>query len=121
MWELDPRGGDWTLRWTSSHSTFRGMAIDRNGFAWAAANGPCGLVQYDIENDQIVNDAIALPGCGTPVGVSIDVDDYVWVVDQTYKVDPETYETELVTGLISPYTYSDMTGAGLGLVVAPQG
>jgi hypothetical protein len=48
----------------------------------------------------------------------------VWVVDknaeQAYKVDPETYEiVTIVTGLVDPYTYSDMTGHGLGLVAGP--
>ena len=39
-----------------------------------------------------------------------------------YKVDPETYQVLLqVMGLNQPYTYSDMTGAGLDLVVNPQG
>ena len=30
------------------------------------------------------------------------------------KVDPETYQIEIgtVTGLVGPYTYSDMTGRG---------
>ncbi len=125
LWHLDPESGDWTLEFSSAHTIFRGMAIDRDGYAWVAANSPCGLVQYDVENHQVVSDDIELPDCGTPVGVSVDVDGYVWVVDQgaerAYRVDPETHEAVFVDGLISPYTYSDMTGAGLGLVVFPQG
>ena len=66
-----------------------------------------------------------MPGCGTPVGVSIDFEGFVWVVDQNgtaYKVDPNTYQVVLtVAGLVGPYTYSDMTGAGLDLVVNPPG
>ena len=66
----------------------------------------------------------ALAGCVAPVGVSIDVEGYVWVVDQganaAFKVDPETYQVLLtVGGLVAPYTYSDMTGQGLQLVL-PQ-
>lgn len=68
--------------------------------------------------------AIALPGCVQPVGVSIDVEGYVWIVDQganqAFKIDPDPYQVQLsVVGLFQPYTYSDMTGAGLNLVVNP--
>jgi hypothetical protein len=52
------------------------------------------------------------------------VEGYVWVVDRgaevAYKVDPGTKQVALtVTGLVEPYTYSDMTGHGLGLVANP--
>jgi hypothetical protein len=57
------------------------------------------------------------------VGVSIDVEGSVWVVDRganvAFKVQPDSYTVETVEGLVGPYTYSDMTGAGLGLVVNP--
>jgi hypothetical protein len=36
-----------------------------------------------------------------------------------YEVDPSDLAAVTVDGLESPYTYSDMTGAGLGLVVGP--
>ncbi len=103
--------------------TLRGTMIDRNGQLWAAANSPCALVQFDLASRTIVNANIALGGCGTPVGVSIDVDGFVWVPDQganlAFKVDPTTYAFTTTLGLIQPYTYSDMTGAGLGLVTNP--
>jgi hypothetical protein len=71
----------------------------------------------------LVNDQIPLPGCDDPVGISIDAEGYVWVPDRgadlAYKVHPMTYATVTVSGLVAPYTYSDMTGAGLGLVVNP--
>jgi streptogramin lyase len=103
--------------------SLRGIMIDREGMAWAAANSPCALIQFDTASRLFVNANIALPGCGTPVGVSIDVDGFVWVPDQganlAYKVDPITYTSTQTMGLIQPYTYSDMTGAGLGLVTNP--
>ena len=47
----------------------------------------------------------------------------MWIVDKgnkAFKVNPDTYKVELVvTGLVNPYTYSDMTGQGLQLVL-PQ-
>ncbi len=66
---------------------------------------------------------VPLPGCQTPVGVSIDAEGFVWVVDQggwAYKVDPDTYAAQMVGGLNGPYTYSDMTGAGLKQQILPQ-
>ena len=39
-----------------------------------------------------------------------------------YKVDPDSYDVvNTVEGLVQPYTYSDMTGSGLDLVVNPPG
>jgi len=104
----------------------RGIQIDREGRAWAAGNSPCGLVELDVATRTVVNQQVALTGCGTPVGVSIDVDGYVWSPDQSaglaFKLDPDTKMVVLtVPGLVGPYTYSDMTGAGLGLVTNPPG
>jgi hypothetical protein len=107
---------------TTGHGSLRGIAIDENGNAWIAANDPCDLVHYDVATGVFTN--VPLAGCGTPVGVSIDVDEFVWVVDQgsnlAYKVDPVARTVVLTaTGLVGPYTYSDMTGAGLDLVTNP--
>ena len=107
-------------------TSLRGCAADQAGRLWAAANNPCGLVEIDMATQSQVGAQIDLPGCVTPVGVSIDVEGFVWVVDsggdQAYKVDPVTHAVELlVENLITPYTYSDMTGAGLNLVSGPQG
>jgi hypothetical protein len=108
-------------------SCLRGLQVDSNGIAWIARNLPCGLATIDteVEPPQILDDAIPLPGCGTPVGVSIDAEGYVWVVDQdanrAFKVDPGTYAVVAeVTGLVNPYTYSDMTGAGIAAQIQPQ-
>ena len=105
-------------------SRLRGLMVDANGFAWAAANDPCGAVQLDVNTHELVNAAIELPGCDDPVGVSIDSDGFVWLPDRgadvAYKVEPTGYASEVtVTPLIAPYTYSDMTGFGLGLVTNP--
>jgi len=105
---------------------YRGMNIDREGRAWVAGNSPCRLAQFDVATDSVVNDAIPLPGCSDPVGVSVDAEGYVWVVDRgasvAWKVDPATQlVVATVAGLVSPYTYSDMTGQGLNLVVNPPG
>lgn len=100
-----------------------GVQIDQEGRVWGAANGPCRLIEADVMTKQFLKTDIVLPGCSQPWGVSIDNEGYVWVVDKAnkaYKVDPDSYEIKLiVTGLINPYTYSDMTGQGLQLVL-PQ-
>jgi hypothetical protein len=125
VYRLDVATGTFVTAATSN-ARYRGIQIDRQGRAWIAGNMPCRLSLVDAENDALVDDAIPLPGCGTPVGTSIDRDGFVWVVDQgtstAYKVDPDTHDVVLsVTGLVQPYTYSDMTGSGLDLVVNPPG
>ena len=103
---------------------FRGMMIDADGRAWIANNGSSYLVEVDTLTKTVSNSNVPLPGASTPVGISIDNEGKVWVVDQgasaAFKVDPDTYQVLLtVNGLYQPYTYSDMTGAGLGLVTFP--
>ena len=105
----------------------RGLQVDSNGVAWIAKNGPCGLAAIDTTVDPpvVIDGNIPLQGCSTPVGVSIDAEGFVWVVDQgasaAFKVDPETYQVvDQVGGLVSPYTYSDMTGAGINAQINPQ-
>jgi streptogramin lyase len=138
---LDANGHPWTAGWNGTVLHFdpntetfdeipiagdrrmRGLQVDRDGFAWIAANDPCGVVKIDTATVSLVDDSIALPGCGQPVGVSIDIDGAVWLPDRdnglAFKLDPVTLTSTQTTGLVSPYTYSDMTGAGLGLVTNP--
>jgi streptogramin lyase len=100
-----------------------GVAVDKEGRVWGAGTGPCRLVEADAATDTYTATNIALPGCGSPWGVSVDNENYIWVVDKqnkAYKVDPNTHNVELVFDkLVNPYTYSDMTGQGLQLVI-PQ-
>ncbi len=138
---IDAQGRPWTAGWSGMVTRFdptsdsfdvasvdngrrmRGLQVDREGTVWIAANDPCGAVSVDVETMSIINDNIVLPDCQGPVGVSIDVDGNVWLPDRegdkAYKLDPSTLQSTTVTGLVGPYTYSDMTGAGLGLVVNP--
>ncbi len=125
VYRLDVATGTFVTAATSG-ARYRGIQIDREGRAWIAGNIPCRLSLVDANTDTLVDDAIPLPGCATPVGTSIDRDGFVWVVDQgtstAYKVDPVSHDVlETVGGLVSPYTYSDMTGSGLDLVVNPPG
>ncbi len=105
---------------------YRGVAADSAGNIWVASNGPCGLMQIDAETKAVIKFHSAADfqnQCSTPVGVSIDVEGYVWMVDQAgwaWKIHPETYDKEMVLIVGDHYTYSDMTGGGLNAVVNPQ-
>lgn len=129
LYSLDAATGEWTDHGLAPANAgqqtrrLRGMMIDADHRAWIATNEPCGLALFDTKLRNWVNGLIPLPGCQSPVGISIDSESFVWVVDQNaqvaYKVDPNDYSSETVGGLIGPYTYSDMTGAGLKLQVDP--
>ncbi len=120
---FDPASAQFQTTATSDGRRMRGLQVDREGTVWIAANAPCGAISVDVETMAIINENIALPECVGPVGVSIDVDGSVWIPDRegdkAYKLDPTSLQSTTVTGLVGPYTYSDMTGAGLGLVVNP--
>jgi len=105
---------------------YRGLTVDREGRVWVAGNSPCRLTLFDALTDSEISDSIELPGCVDPVGTSVDRDGYVWVVDRgasvAWKIDPVFHIiVGMVNGLVNPYTYSDMTGQGLNLVVNPPG
>jgi len=94
-----------------------GIAQDLQGRIWAAIMD--GVIWVDMET-LAVGDTIPLPYSGQAKGVSADIDGYVWVTFQgdtnAYRIDPDTYAFETVTGLNDPYTYSDMTGGQISNV-----
>lgn len=104
----------------------RGIAIDGQKRVWAAtnaggANYGCGLVQIDGDTKTFVK-FHTLAECSTPVGVSIDPEGFIWVVDYAgwaFKINGDTLEMEKVTIADVHYTYSDMTGGGLKGVILP--
>jgi streptogramin lyase len=104
----------------------RGVAADTNREIWVASNSPCGLVHIDGNNNTVIKKLAAADfnnQCSTPVGVSIDVEGFVWMVDQAgwaWKIDPDDYSMEQVLIAGNHYTYSDMTGGGLNAVIVPQ-
>jgi streptogramin lyase len=124
VWRFEPGSETWTdYGPTGGPTRLRGLMVDADGSAWAAGNEPCALTRFDTEGGQYVDASIALPDCSEPVGVSIDYEGYVWVVDRganrAYKVDPDDYSTVTVEGLVAPYTYSDMTGVALDNIINP--
>ncbi len=108
-----------------SAENHRGIAVSSTGMVWAATNAGgthgCGLNQVDSNTNTFVQ-FHTFPECGTPVGVSIDVEGFVWMVDYNgwaYRIDPDTYEKVQVIIPGDHYTYSDMTGGGLVNAVIP--
>ena len=128
---LDPDGNPWMAGldgsvWRLSGGAFaeypydaeaylRGIATNPEGDVFAAVNEPCGLLR--IREGETTTDIIQIAGCAEPVGVSVDIDGYVWVIDRSasaaFKVDPTTDEVVGQVTVVLPYTYSDMTGVGL--------
>ncbi len=74
---------------------FRGMAIDRDGTAWVASHAvwtsaeppasACGLMRFDTILKEVVTPNIPFMGCETPLGISIDADGFVWIVDASRR------------------------------------
>lgn len=121
---FDFGSGAWTEIDDVGGERVNGIQVDRDGNVWGAGSEPCRLVRIDAATRNVIDDAIPLPGCDSPWGISIDGEGFVWVVDRgagAYKVDPATYVTQKFSGLSSPYSYSDMTGFALGLVADPPG
>lgn len=104
-----------------TNACHRGMAADEK-YVWVASNGPCGIVQIDRKARTLIKLHNTNP-CSTAIGVSIDTEKKVWLVDQggfAWKFDPENVPGMMKVDVAgSHYVYSDMTGGQL-LSVLPQ-
>ncbi len=104
-----------------TNACHRGVTADAK-YVWVASNGPCGLVQVDRESRTLIKFHNTNP-CSTAIGLSIDLEKNVWLVDQggfAWKFDPENVlGMKKVDVAGSHYVYSDMTGGQL-LSVVPQ-
>ncbi len=136
---VDPDGNPWmggcsgpvstydvaTNTWISipgTNACHRGMAVDHDFHVWVASNGPCGLVEVDGKTRTLVAQH-QLAQCSTPIGVSVDVDGYVWLVDEAgwaWKIDPQNVQAmQMMVVPGDHYVYSDMTGGQLKSVTPP--
>ena len=91
-----------------------GCMVDGNNTIWVGGNSN-NLIGFDVDTMQVTHD-ITTPGY--PKGVSVDYAGNIWAVSlgtDAWRVDPETEAVDTVSGLVSPYTYSDMTGYALQL------
>jgi len=119
----DVNSGQW-ISIPGTNACHRGMAVDHNFHVWVASNGPCGLVEVDGKTRTLVAQH-QLAQCSTPIGVSVDVDGFVWLVDQegwAWKIDPMNVPAmQMMAVPGSHYVYSDMTGGQLKSVSPPPG
>ena len=122
---FDPSDETWHLIPGTGNNLYRGIAVDSEDQVWIASNtggtNGCGMMQVDGVNLTAVQ-FHTFPQCGTPVGMSIDVDGDVWMVDYNgwaYEIDPVSYQKTLIPIANVHYTYSDMTGGGLKNAVTP--
>jgi DNA-binding beta-propeller fold protein YncE len=106
-----------------TNACYRGIAADHDGNVWVASNGTCGIAQIDHKTNTLIKFHNTNP-CSTPVGVSVDLEGFVWLVDEqgwAWKIDPANpagMKKVDITG--DHYTYSDMTGGQLKSVILPQ-
>jgi len=102
---------------------YRGIAADKDGSVWVASNGTCGVAQIDHKTNTWIQFHNLAP-CNTPVGVSTDLEGFVWVVDEyfgAWKIDPMNPGAKMSVMIANDhYTYSDMTGGQLKSVVLTQ-
>ena len=134
---VDPEGRPWMAGCTGPVSTFdretetfhvvpdtsscfRGVGADTIGHVWVADNGACGVLQVDAETREVVAHHPLLP-CETPIGVSVDSEGYVWVVDEwigAWKIDPTNPASKQLVEIDNQhYTYSDMTGGQIANII----
>jgi hypothetical protein len=87
-----------------------GCMSDGGDILWMASSPMIGI------NRQTLAVEYSIPLPNYVHGVSIDFQGFVWGVSmntEAYRVDPDSGTWDTVTGLIGPYTYSDMTGFAL--------
>ncbi len=106
-----------------TNACHRGLAADKDGSVWVADNSECGVWQVDHKTNTLIK-FHKLEPCGTPVGVSVDLEGFVWVVDEVgwaWKIDPKNVPAMQKVDIVgNHYTYSDMTGGQLKSVILPQ-
>jgi len=117
VWTCSSQAGRFdpvTETWQSANVGGSGGCIaDGGDILWMASNPLIGINR----NTLAVEFSIPLPNYVH--GVSVDIDGYVWGVSmntEAYRIDPATGLFDTVTGLVNPYTYSDMTGFALSNV-----
>ena len=114
---LDPATGVWEHN-NTINSSYGGCMSDGNGTMWLSHNPLLGI---DINTMQQVQ---SIPIPQDIHGVSIDFDGFVWGVpingSVAYRIDPVTQAVDTFEGLVTAYTYSDMTGFALANAGSPS-
>jgi hypothetical protein len=117
----DPATGTWASKIPAGGmpgAGGSGVAEDLMGRIWTGTTGGVGWIDAET---MAVGDTVPLPD-GNVIyrGIAVDYDGFIWAImvggNSAHRIDPDTYEVETVTGLNSPYTYSDMAGGQLNSV-----
>jgi hypothetical protein len=120
---FDPVTETWAAN-TTAGASGGGCMVDAAGILWVGgydANFAYNLVGIDAET-LALSQTIPLPNYAK--GISIDFEGNVWAVSyaaDAYRVDPASGQIDTFTGLVGPYTYSDMTGFALSQAGGPAG
>jgi streptogramin lyase len=117
---FDPDTETWDIVPGSFHSQ-AGLMEHPSGHMWIGTD--TGAIEGDVETLALGNVFVPAGG-GLVKGISVDIDGYVWAVnDIAHKFDPASGALAgTYAGLSSPYTYSDMTGwALLNAACMPEG
>jgi hypothetical protein len=124
---FDPETEMWTVGAGEPGPGGAGCMEDAEGRMWVAGYS---IVAIDVETMEMI-DQFPMPvinnnpDTGYGRGISIDHQGYVWSPSHwsnaAYRLDPDTGEFTSVTGLVFPYTYSDMTGFALSNAGVPAG
>ncbi len=115
---LDPETEQWTSVPLLDGGVHTGGCMgDGEGILYRGAYSQ--IIGVDTETLEVVRTLdVGQPGDDALWGVAVDFDGFVWGVPRNgtraYKVDPDLNQiVHTVEGLVSAYTYSDMTGAAL--------
>lgn len=120
---FDPVAQTWQAN-TTAGASGGGCMVDADGILWVGGydpNAAYNLLGIDAET-LAVTQTIPIPNYAK--GISIDFEGNVWAVSYTadaYRVNPTTMQIDTFTGLVGPYTYSDMTGFALSAAGGPAG
>ncbi len=136
---------DGTLLGTFTHgnSNAQGVAVDNNGSVWVAHSLFNQTTVGHLKTDGTYIGNVTLPGGNGPTGIAIDAAGKIWVANintsNAMRIDPTAGPigadgitpigaVDLTVSLnapglanAGPYNYSDMTGAVVAGVTAPQG
>ncbi len=120
-----PRWSRWTRSYIGTTGGWKaGIAVDGSGNAWTTGSG--GTWRINTENPTQWHRMTSLRGWG----VAIAADDRAWVIgrwdNKAWVVEPgaalnSNTVNETARTLVTPYTYSDMTGQQLRLAATPRG
>ena len=105
-----------------------GIAADAEGWIWGAAQLN-GVVRMDADNPATWQVVAGTEGQSNK-GMAVDADGKIWSItraDRAVVITPgagiadATVDTNVARSVVTPYTYSDMTGLQLRLATNPRG